>query len=377
MKNDVCGIYKITNKINGQCYIGLSIHIYERWNQHLKNATDMTKKNSIYKAFREFGIKNFDFSILEECQKEELPAREIYWIAYYNSYYNGYNETKGGDGTAGEGGKSVRQYDMQGNFIAEYESITQARIETGITSISGACNDLHKTAGGYQWRFSEEENRDNIGSAMNPDDYCKIPVLQYDLEGNFLRKFGGINEAARLTSSDASCIVRVCKKEISQANGYQWKYKNDDSRIFPLKEVKFHYRKVAQYDKEGNFINIFNSISEAERENGWKVKSTNITKVCKGEAYESKGYQWRYVIDNNYTKNIGKSILKEKYIQDNQNAKKQTKKVQQCDLETHKVIKEFNSMTEASKETGICLSSISETCNGKKKSAGGYYWLKI
>ena len=50
----------------------------------------------MYKDIYKYELENFDFSIIEKCSKEELDKKEIYWIKYYNSFYNGYNQTKGG-----------------------------------------------------------------------------------------------------------------------------------------------------------------------------------------------------------------------------------------------------------------------------------------
>lgn len=46
---------------------------------------------------RKYGIDNFKFSVLEECDKEDLNEKEKYWIEKYDSYNNGYNNTCGGD----------------------------------------------------------------------------------------------------------------------------------------------------------------------------------------------------------------------------------------------------------------------------------------
>ena len=90
-----CGIYKITNQINKKCYIGQSINIEERWKHHklyeLKNS-----HYPLYQDFEKYGLDNFNFEIIEECTQKDLDTREIYWISYFNSYYNGYNQTKGG-----------------------------------------------------------------------------------------------------------------------------------------------------------------------------------------------------------------------------------------------------------------------------------------
>lgn len=56
------GIYKITNKINNKCYIGQSIHIEQRWEEHLyKNSKCSLLKYALYK----YGVDNF----VLKCQK--------------------------------------------------------------------------------------------------------------------------------------------------------------------------------------------------------------------------------------------------------------------------------------------------------------------
>lgn len=86
------GIYKITNKINNKTYIGQSIELERRLTSHLRGWEDSVIDNAIKKE----GINNFTFEIIEECPLEQLNEREIYWIQYYDSYLNGYNQTPGG-----------------------------------------------------------------------------------------------------------------------------------------------------------------------------------------------------------------------------------------------------------------------------------------
>lgn len=82
------GIYKITNLVSGKCYIGQSVHIERRWQEH-----KIPSSNSfISKKIREYGEQNFLFEILEECLQSQLNEKERYWIQYYNSIIpNGYN----------------------------------------------------------------------------------------------------------------------------------------------------------------------------------------------------------------------------------------------------------------------------------------------
>ena len=96
------GIYKITNLINNQLYIGKTNNFERRWKDHQRLAFSEGHKEydkTLYKAIRKYGIENFSFEIIEELEDYSIAGkREQYWISYYNSYYNGYNESKGGDG---------------------------------------------------------------------------------------------------------------------------------------------------------------------------------------------------------------------------------------------------------------------------------------
>lgn len=89
------GIYLITNKINGRCYVGQSVDITRRWRQHKEVA--YREQAPLYKAIQKYGIENFDFCVLEECSREELDSKEIQYIEQYNSYFCGYNQTRGGN----------------------------------------------------------------------------------------------------------------------------------------------------------------------------------------------------------------------------------------------------------------------------------------
>lgn len=238
------GIYKFTSKTTGLSYIGQSINIERRYKEH-KTEDD---GYSFHNAIKKYGWEDFTFEILEECNKEELNEKERYWIAYYNSYKNGYNETPGGEGSPASGKRKA----------------------------------------------------------------------------------------------------------------------------------------VIQYDLDGNFIAIHNSILDAEKNLGIKPKASNITGVCKGRNYEDHGYQWRYLEDiEDYHKNIGKSLRHEKCREGaykalaKENITRKIKKVAQCDKETHEIIKVYNSVKEASNETGVYFTSIYKVCNKERKSAGGYYWIDI
>jgi len=93
------GIYKIVNMINGHTYIGQSVDIQRRWRNERSRAfqPNSNEYNSLLaQAFRKYGVDNFQFAVIEQCEVQQLDEREQYWIRYYNTYQNGYNQTLGG-----------------------------------------------------------------------------------------------------------------------------------------------------------------------------------------------------------------------------------------------------------------------------------------
>lgn len=91
------GIYLITNIINQHKYVGQAKNIEHRWKQHLiryNNPEDKEYDKVLYRAFRKYGIENFEFKIIEECEISELNNKEIYWIYQLNTLIDngmGYN----------------------------------------------------------------------------------------------------------------------------------------------------------------------------------------------------------------------------------------------------------------------------------------------
>lgn len=98
------GIYKITNTINGKCYIGQSTDLAKRIHRHINTLLHGTNRNEhLQNAYKKYGVGSFIIEIIEECSAESLNEREIFWIDFYKAYDRnyGYNKTKGGQGGNG------------------------------------------------------------------------------------------------------------------------------------------------------------------------------------------------------------------------------------------------------------------------------------
>ena len=93
------GIYKITNIVNGKCYIGQSKNIAKRWQRHKVELKNNKHGNEyLQRAYNKYGADNFKFEVIEECTVDIIDDREKHYIEHYDSLAqnNGYNLLYGG-----------------------------------------------------------------------------------------------------------------------------------------------------------------------------------------------------------------------------------------------------------------------------------------
>lgn len=97
------GVYMIRNTATGNCYIGASTGIHERWKRHmilLNNGSHATYP--MLKEWKEHGAQAFTFSILELVPKpSELPAKEAEWIQKMKGECTVYNRKGAREGNRG------------------------------------------------------------------------------------------------------------------------------------------------------------------------------------------------------------------------------------------------------------------------------------
>ena len=172
---EASGIYMLTCRVNGKGYIGQSINIKRRLNEH---RLGKSYSPVICKAIAKYGWDAFDKTVLEFCPVEELGEKEIYYIAKLKPEYN---LTKGGDGLRGckpslETIEILRQAakkqwadeEFQKRFKKSiicldtgeiFDSVNSAAAKVGVTRncVSMALNGKIKTAGGYRWAYLNPE----------------------------------------------------------------------------------------------------------------------------------------------------------------------------------------------------------------------------
>lgn len=266
----ICGIYKITNKVNNKCYIGQSKDIIKRWKTEYKWHK---LNNHLHSAFNKYGLENFDFEIIEECEPSLLNEREKFWINVYNSFDRnfGYNKTLGGAGTLGrtfvmteETKNKIRLTNTGRKFtteqLEEFRNIIRDNqiviycYETNkyYTSIGNAARELKICKDSIRHVITRQDNHalnyrfckisDNINefieSCQQIDKYLQeynITLKQYYcrqakpnkkqvlcIETNQI--FESASEAARQMKLNKHCIIWCCNGKYKQTNNYHFKY---------------------------------------------------------------------------------------------------------------------------------------------------------
>lgn len=121
------------------------------------------------------------------------------------------------------------------------------------------------------------------------------PVLQYDLQGNFIKKWGSIKEAEDFynTTSISNCCNH--SQKYNTIKGFQWKLETDKRIIKPIKPFKERakerrQKEVNQYSLDGNFIKTWKSLKTAEK----FYNINNLYLCCKGKRQSIGGYIWKY-----------------------------------------------------------------------------------
>ena len=93
---------------------------------------------------RKYGIDNFSFEVLEECEQKDLNRLEEYYIQHYDTFYNGYNLTLGGDSS-----KNSSCPEKILGIISDLENtnLTQQQIadkwELGVSMVQGINTGVH------------------------------------------------------------------------------------------------------------------------------------------------------------------------------------------------------------------------------------------
>lgn len=347
-------IYKISNSINNKIYIGQTRRtVEERWKEHIYNAYKRKRgQNSCFHtAIRQFGSDAFIAEAIEQCEDKDLDEREVYWISYYssNSPENGYNSASGGYGGWSKcpdepilkkwsEGKTIKeiaeelsictdavsarlkslgiskeeiscrhykkrtkkiyQYDLQGNFIAEFPSLIEAEKSIG-RHLFFSPNNKELQVCGFQWRRYKADRIDPLKSIKEPkhvltiDNHKCKPVHKYTISGEYICSYSSIAEAVLdlPTMGDRSNISNACAGRTRHAHGFRWSFDKVD-KLPEMKELK-SAKQVAVLNDSGEIIEIYPSTFKASF--ALNVSRSVISRACTGTKRKCGGYYLKYV----------------------------------------------------------------------------------
>lgn len=120
---------------------------------------------------------------------------------------------------------SVCQYNLQGELINSYISLIEAAnaVKGYQQWISKVCKGTAQTHKGYVWRF-QGDSFDKFFVPKYKNESISKKVAQYTIDGEFVKLFNSIKEAADYISGKSCSIVDVCKGRQKTHRGYIWKY---------------------------------------------------------------------------------------------------------------------------------------------------------
>lgn len=299
-------IYKITNIVNNKIYIGLTTQtIKERWRQHVSSAYSKKSKsyNEVFKkAIRKYGENSFRIEEIDNASTlEELKEKERYWIAYYNCCYAnggiGYNGTEGGDSPTHPGVEVYHIDILTGEIIETFPTIKDAeqKYGRGIQEIiSGTVQRGEKPIhSGTTWIKAidyEELNSNDLKNKFKV--FCQLDK-QGKLINLWLHQEDAAQEVKCSTGNIGSCLIG----QRLSAGGYQWCYYKDLIKFLNKPYINTNHtsrmKKVYQYDKNYNLIDIFKSATEAAQKTNTPI--SKISAVCNNHRKTANGYIWSYI----------------------------------------------------------------------------------
>ena len=222
-------IYGWYNIKCGKWYVGQTVNPEGRFNCHIDRAINKKDKTYFYNSIRKYGLENFVYCIIEDnVLRDNLNMKEQEWIEYYDSFYCGYNMTAGGNQTI-----------FSEEFKEKMSEVNKGRIpwnkgKHGIYSeetLKKLSKSLKGKPGYWTNKHLSEETKKKLSESLKgkpswqkgKPSYNRKPVLKYDLNGNFIKKYDCITDALK-ENPKAGHIGEVCNGYRKQTGGFIWKY---------------------------------------------------------------------------------------------------------------------------------------------------------
>jgi group I intron endonuclease len=231
------------------------------------------------------------------CCRNELKSANNYLWRFKATYRNGEAVEYIRDDV-----RPIVQIDKNGNMVSEYKCISDAArlFDVSVNSIVACCKKKIHSCKGFMWLYKEDYNPNETIIYNGIDVFT--PVIQLDLDGNFIAEYPTAAEASRCSGIARRNISACCCGDQKSASGFMWvkKVDYDPNR----KYIYTHNKKsaVVQLTLSDEYIQTYESSRSAERETG--AHHNEILLCCKGKQKSSRGFHWVYKED--YENNLKK-----------------------------------------------------------------------
>ena len=351
-------VYKTTNLINNYIYIGVhktstpnSFDYYLGNGVYINVPTTYEKsKTKFQQAVKEFGVSNFRretlaiFDTAEEAYELEGKLVNENFLARDDVY----NMILGGIINCAEGIK-VFKYDLNGNFIEEYDSYESAGHILNVQPSSIRRAVLYK----YRIKncYFNTDKVSKLDLSLYNNNINKVKVYRYSIKGEYDSEFESYGDAARNSNCSPSNVRSATLLGYCVKLQYYFSFVKE-STFDKARSLQIKDREVHKYSKDGTFIESYNTQHEAEVANPF----SNITKAIKLKSVDENGFMWSLEKLENY--NIPKA------------PKNRKKKVGLFDEEGN-IVKTWESARECAREVGGAVQNV---LNGKySKHKGKIY----
>lgn len=332
-------------------------------------------------------LKNDNLMIVgfKDNDRTNIKCSNLYW------YYEGEEELQQShfEHIYFNKEKYVGLIDANGNVVRKYICAEDAKADWNVGRITNAIS-THKLIDGkyifvklidykrenferdYKRYFynRREYNSNRVNNKRDRTIYNSNKVIRYDLDGNVIKEYNNIIEAADETGGYKESIVRCCRGDLHTTHNSVWRFEGDAFDKYnkmpvklvtnpkPIEESINDNIRVVRYDLNGDKIKAYNSITEAAEET--KTNRYSIIKVCNGILVTSANSIWRYENDafDKYDTKDGKF-----------------KSILLCDLNGN-ILNEFISIKDAAEQTGIAYNTITNCLYRRQKTVHKKYRFK-
>ena len=263
INNNTTFIYSLSDENHNIRYIGKTSYLRRRVKDHITEAKKgiNTRKNRWILSLLKRNVNPL-IEIIDEVPSSEWEFWEIFYISLFKSWgFQLTNNTSGGNGT----GSGINNPNYGRKLTEDHKHKCSLKLRG--------------------------KNNPSYGKKPSDETLKKLskPVLQYSLDGNFIKIWNSIREAE--SELKIHSISTCCHEKLLSTGGFIWHF-SDDNYPTKINVTKTYKKPVFQYSTDGILIKKWDSVRSAEK----GLNIGHISKVCNSRrSYKtSGGYVWKY-----------------------------------------------------------------------------------